>query len=514
MKIADALKYTQGGLLKEQANRFGDKPLYYFRDQKVSYQQFDKKTDIIARGLEKLGVEKSDRVGILLPNSHEILESYYGIWKSGGISVSINPMYTEREIEYIINNSEARYIITSDIFLPRIEAAKPNMSSLEGVIMVSREAIPDTIPYSQIAEGAERIGDKGITPDDAALILYTSGTTGNPKGAVLPQNGAIVTVGICADLGYYTEDDCSLIALPFFHGFAILAFLMNVAGGGKGQVIHERFDPEATLRDFGKYGVSVYVGVPTMYSSLLDTFDPSKHDVTSMRLGITGAAPVPPHVMRSIEEKFGMTIIELYGLTESCGAITIERLDRERRIGSCGHSLPGMEVKIVDENGNEVPHGEVGEIIMRGPTTMQGYWKMPEANAETLRNGWLHTKDMARRDEDGYYYITDRLSDMIITGGFNIYPKEIENVLYTHPAVLEASVIGVPDAVKGEIAKAYLVLKEGEKTTEDEFDTFCRQSLAAYKVPRIYEIRNEPLPKNQQGKILKRVLRNKLKSQT
>jgi long-chain acyl-CoA synthetase len=230
--------------------------------------------------------------------------------------------------------------------------------------------------------------------------------------------------------------------------------------------------------------------------------------VSRLRLGIVGAAPVPVHVMREIEAKFGMTIVEGFGQTESSGGCALERLDRERRPGSCGHPLPGLEVKIVDEDDNEVPRGQVGEIVMRGPITMKGYWNMDQATAETFRNGWLHTGDMGRMDEEGYLYIVDRLKDMIITGGFNIYPKEIEDVLYSHPAVLEATVIGVPDEARGELAKAYIVFKGGESASEEELDAFCRERLAAYKIPRLYEFRETPLPKNPQGKILKRVLRD------
>jgi len=511
MKMEDALKFTLGDLLKVGAERFPDKPLYYFKDQKVTYSEYHEKTDVIARGLEKIGVGKGDRVGILLPNCHEVLESYYGIWKSGGVSVSMNPMFTQREIEYVINDSGANYLITSSIFKDRVEAARPNMPSLKGVIMVSPEVVPDTIPYAEIGQGAERIDDRGINPIDPAQIMYTSGTTGKPKGAVLPHNGFIATVSAMTEAGYYTESDSTVCALPFFHAFAVLVFIANVVAAGDGVVIHERFDPEAVLRDIGKYGTTIYFGVPTMYSFMLDTFDPSRHDMSKLRLGITGAAPVPIHVMREIEEKFGIIIIEAYGQTESCGAITFEDLNRERRPGSCGHVLPGLEAKIVDENDKELPDGDVGEIIMkRGPTCMLGYWNMPEANEETFRNGWLHTGDMGRRDKDGYFYIVDRLKDMIITGGFNIYPKEIEDVLYAHPAVLEATVVGAPDQAKGELARAYVVFKEGQSATEEELEAFCRQKLAAYKIPRSYEVR-DTLPKNPQGKILKRVLRDELK---
>lgn len=510
MKMEEALKYTHGSLLKDRAERYGDKPIYYFNDLKVTYDEFHEKTDIVGRGLEKIDVEKGDRVAILLPNSHEVLESYYGIWKTGGISVSLNPMYTEREIEYIVNDSGAKYLITSDIFRDRVEAARPNLPSLENVIMVSPEAVPDTIPYAEIAGGSERIENKDVLPEDPSQIQYTSGTTGKPKGAILPNNGLISTDAIFTEAGYYLEDDSTLCALPFFHAFAVLVFVMNMTAAGSGVVIHERFDPEAVLQDFGKYGITIYFGVPTMYSFLLDAFDPSKHDVSKLRMGVAAAAPVPVHVMREIEEKFGMTILEGFGQTESCGVITIEDLTMERRPGSCGHALPELEVKIFDENDNELPHGKVGEIVMRrGPTCMKGYWNMPEANEEVFRNGWLHTGDMGRRDEEGYYYIIDRLKDMIITGGFNIYPKEIEDVLYSHPAVLEATVIGAPDAVKGELARAYIVLKEDQSATEEEFNEFCRQRLAAYKVPRSYAFRDS-LPKNPQGKILKRVLRDEL----
>jgi long-chain acyl-CoA synthetase len=511
--MEQALAYTQGGLLQERAERYGQKPFYFFKDQKVTFQEFHTKTDVIAKGLEKIGVGKGDRVGLLLPNCHEVLESYYGIWKSAGISVSLNPMYTEKEIEYVINDSGAKYLITSNLFRERVEAVRRSMPSLEGVIMVGSEVAPDTIPYAEIVSGSERIGDKGIKPDDAAQIMYTSGTTGKPKGAVLPHNGTIAAIAPGYDMGYYTEEDRTLCALPFFHLFAVLVFVSNLYAGGNGVVVHERFDPEAVLSDFGKYGITLYYGVPTMYSFMLDAYDPARHDVSKIRLGVVGAAPVPTPVMREIEEKFGMTILEGFGQTESSGGCALERMDRDRKEGSCGNPLPGLEVKIVDENDNELPRGEVGEIIMRGPIVMKGYWNRPEATAKTLRNGWLHTGDLGRMDEEGYLYIVDRLKDMIITGGFNIYPKEIEDVLYSHPAVLEATVVGIPDAAKGELAKAYIVLKEGEKVTADEFDAFCRQRLAAYKVPRSYEFK-DVLPKNPQGKILKRVLRDELKAES
>ncbi len=507
MNLEETLAYTHGGLLSERAQRCGDKPLYYFQDRKVGYHQFDLKTDIVAGGLERIGVEKGDRVGILLPNGHEVIESYYGIWKSGGISVSVNPMSTEREIEYVINNSGAKYLITSENFNPGVEAARPNMASLKGVIMVSPEAIPNTIPYAEIADGSERIGDKGIKPDDPAQIMYTSGTTGRPKGAVLPHNGLVATASMSTRAGYTNENDRTLCALPFFHIFAILVFVRNIYAAGNGVVIHERFDPEAVLQDFGKYGVTVFPGVPTMYSYLLAAYDPSRHDVSKLRLGSIGAAPAPVHVIRQCAETFGMTLIQAYGQTETCGSISFERLGKERRTGSCGHPLPGLELKIVDENGGEAPPGEVGEIAVRGPVVMKGYWKMPEADAEAFRDGWLHTGDLGRQDEDGYLYIAGRLKDLIITGGFNIYPKEIEEVLYAHPAVLEATVIGVTDAAKGELAKAYIVIKEGESVTEEELDAFCRRRLAAYKIPRLYEFM-DTLPKNPQGKILKRALRD------
>lgn len=513
MGIESALQLTHVSLLKKQAELYGDKPLYYFEDRKVEYNEFDHKTDIIAKGLEKIGVERGDRVGILLPNGNEVLESYYGIWKNGGISVSLNPMYTGKEIEYIINNAEAKYLITSDFFRSRLEAVRPNMPSLEGVIMVTPDPTPDSIPYADITSGSERIGDKGILPDHPAQIMYTSGTTGKPKGAVLPHNGVIAASSATPNLGYFGPDDSTVCALPLFHLFAVVVFASHLYAGGKGIIIHERFDAEAVLQDFGKYGTSIFFGVPTMYSFLLDSYDPLRHNVDKMRLGIVGAAPVPVHVMREIEKEFRMTIIEVFGQTESCGGGAIERLEMERKIGSCGIAIPGLELKIVDENDNELIPGELGEIVMRGPMQMKGYWNMPRANQETLRNGWLHSGDMGRMDEEGYVYIVDRLKDMIITSGFNVYPKEIEDVIYSHPAVLEATVVGAPDATKGELAKAFVVVKEGSSVTEEELNAFCRERLAAYKTPRIYEFRDS-LPKSPQGKILKRVLRDEMKTES
>lgn len=492
-----------GTLSKEKAAEHKDKTMFIFHGCEESYEAYHEKTSRMAAGLESLGLGKGDRVAIHFGNCMEIVESYFAVGKAGAISVPLNPMFTPREIKHVINNSEAKFLITSETFLPVIRELKHEMPSLDKVIVQGTQDDKDIVPYRKLyEEGNEKVDGLDVNPDSVAMILFTSGTTGTPKGAMLSHKGLIENAEVMVNTLGFLPSDRSLCVLPLYHLFATAFDLLQMMCAGASTVIIERFDAEKACQFIEKYKVSVIIAVPTIFSYLINYAGRKKYDLTSLRVGDTGGGPVPVALKIAFEKEVGMFLAESYGLTEASPVVCVERPERERRIGSCGLTLQGMETRVVNSAGEDVPTGEVGELIVKGPNVMKGYWKMPEETANTVREGWLYTGDLVRKDEDGYVYIVDRIKDMIICGGFNIYPKEIESVLYSHNAVLEAAVTGVTDEVKGEIPKAHIVLKSGEKVTEKEMSTFCRKNLAAYKVPRVIKF-VDSLPKTATGKIRK-----------
>ncbi len=498
-----------GLLIKEKAAKHKDKTLFIFKDQQVSYEAYQKKTSRMAAGLASYGLKKGDRVAVHFSNCLEIVESYFAVGKAGAISIPLNPMFTPREIKYVVNNSEAKFLITSEGFLPTLQSVRQEMPTLEKVIVQGTRDYPDTIPYRKLYEGVtKKVEGLDVDPDSVAMILYTSGTTGSPKGAMLTHDGLIENAEIMVNTLGFQPSDRSLCVLPLFHLFATAFDLLQMMCAGASTVIVERFDAEIACQVIEKYKASVLIAVPTIFIYLINHPGRKKYDLTSLRIGDTGGGPVPVDLKLAFEKEVGMFLAESYGLTEASPVVCVERPGQERRIGSCGLTLPGMETRVVEQEDKDVPPGEVGELIISGPNVMKGYWKMPEETAKTLRGGWLHTGDLVRKDQDGYVYVVDRVKDMIICGGFNIYPKEIELVLYSHPSVLEAAVIGLKDDVKGEMPKAVIVLKPGEKLTEKEMNEFCRKNLAAYKVPRIIEFADS-LPKTITGKIRKVDMREK-----
>jgi long-chain acyl-CoA synthetase len=491
---------TLGDLARRQAARWGDKPLFLHGDAGVSYGAYDERGDRLAGGLARLGLGRGDRVAALLPNGLEIVDTYLAVARRGAVTVPLNPMFTPREIEYAVNDSRARLFVTGARDAPRVLAIRDRLPSLAEVV-VAGERVAGTVPWAEVAAGAPA-APVAADPDDTAMILYTSGTTGNPKGAMLSHRGLLDNAAAVVQAVGFRETDRSLCVLPLFHLFAIAFDYLQMMTAGASTVIAERFDPGEALRLIERHRVSVLVGVPTMFIYLLRHPDRARRDLSSLRIGDTGGGPVPPALKVEYEREVGMVLLESYGLTEASPVVTIERPGSARREGTCGLTLPGMETKVVDADGQEVPAGEIGELLVRGPSVMKGYFEMPEATARAILDGWLHTGDLVRKDADGYVYMVDRLKHMIICGGYNIYPKEIENVLHEHPAVLECAVVGVPDPDKGELPKACIVLREGARATEDEIKGFCRSSLAAYKVPRLVEFLPS-LPRTATGKIRK-----------
>jgi len=489
-----------GTFARAQARRFGDTPLFLCGTTTITYRAYDARTDHVAGGLAALGVERGDRVALLLPNGLPIVEAYMAVAKLGAVSVPLNPMFTPREIEYVVNDSCAKVVVASPRDAARVQALASRLPSVRQVVVTDAEP-PGLVPFARL-HAARPAPPVPVDGDAIAMILYTSGTTGDPKGAMLSHAGLLDNARAVVEAVGFCASDRSLCVLPLFHLFAIAFDYLQMMTVGGSTVIVERFEAAEALRLIERHRVSVLIGVPTMFIYLLQHPNRPKHDLASLRLGDTGGGPVPSSLKAAYEREIGMVLLESYGLTEASPVVTIERPGLPRREGACGLTLPGMETRVVDAAGRDVEAGELGELLVRGPNVMKGYFNMPDATARTIVDGWLRTGDLVRKDADGYVYMVDRLKHMIICGGYNIYPKEVENVLHEHPGVLECAVVGVPDPVKGELPKACIVPRPGVAVTAAEIQTFCRASLAAYKVPRLVEFLDR-LPKTATGKIRK-----------
>jgi long-chain acyl-CoA synthetase len=493
-------------LIKTQAERFGKKALLRFRDEVVSYIDFDEKTGRMARGFQELGIEKGDRVAIMFQNCLEVVESYFAIWKTGAWAVPVNPVFTPHETEYVLTDSGAKMIVVGEEQYPRIETIKGKVPSLETVVLNSDTPAAQAIAYHSLAKESQKVQPVDIGPDDVCQIMYTSGTEGRPKGVMTTQGGYTDNAFIRSSILELDERDSTLISLPMFHMFAVSTLLNFVTVGGT-VIITERFQTEEVLDLIHKTRITFFTGVPTMYSYILDHPKIDQYDLSSLRLCIIAGGNVNYQVVEEFEKRFGCLFIESMGQTELSPLAMINPPHRnKRRLGSCGLTACNILTRLVDENDNDVPLGETGELVVKSPCVMKGYYNMPEANKQAFRGGWLHTGDLLRQDNEGYYYFVDRKKDMIVTAGYNIYAKELENALLNHPAVLEAAVIAVPDEVKGQLAKALIVKKEEISLTEEELERHARKYLAPYKVPRIIEF-VESLPHTPQGKIAKGILR-------
>lgn len=522
-------------MLRNASHNYPKSPALIFGGNRITYQELDHLVDRFTSALFKLGIRKGDRIALLLPNCPQMVIAYYSIFRLGAIAVPANPMYQEREIAYQIENAGAETLITLDLLYPRISAVK-DQTSLKSVVITSiKEYLPPLkkmlYPLLQVrgdhrvrlekgtgifnfkdlmAGGSSDPPSVAISPEDTAILQYSGGTTGISKGAVLTHNNIISnTVQICA--WYYIirkGEEVILSILPLFHTYGI-AVCMNLSiSTGSCMVLVPRFVPKDILKDIQNYRVTFFPGIPGIYAALNIYKDIKKWDLSSVNYCVSGSAPLPITVMEEFEKLTGGVILEGYGLTEASPATHSNPIHRERKAGSIGLPLADTDCKIVDiEDGErEVPLGESGELCIKGPQIMKGYWNMPSETDLTLRDGWLYTGDIARIDEDGYFYIIDRKKDMIISEGFNIYPNEIDEVVLQHPKILDAAAVGVPDKLRGERIVLYVVLKEGEVARQDEILGFCREHLAKYKVPKKVEFREE-LPKTPVGKVLRRVLR-------
>lgn len=537
-EVSQTMEYDKRPLhefLEESASRFPDKEAVHFMGTELTFQQISDSAKKFASYLQSLGLEKGDRVAIMLPNTPQSVIAYYGAMLGGGIVVQTNPLYTERELEYQMKDSGAKFIVCLDILLPRASTVKPE-TDLEHIIVTG---IKDYLPFPKnliypfiqkreynMVVKPEHSGDTHVwtkvmeeastdyTPvevdpeEDVALLQYTGGTTGYPKGVMLTHYNLVSNTQMCSNWLYKTEyaKEVILGILPFFHVYGMTTVMNLTIMQAQKMILIPKFDVDTVLKAIHKQRPTMFPGAPTIYIGLLNHPKLTKYDLSSVEACISGSAPLPSEVQQRFEEVTGGRLVEGYGLTETSPVTHANLVWEERRSGTIGLPWPDTNAKIVDaESMEEMPVGEVGEIAVKGPQVMKGYWNREEDTAKTLKDGWLLTGDMGKMDEDGYFYVVDRKKDMIIAGGFNIYPREVEEVLYEHEAIQEAVVAGVPDPYRGETVKAYIVLKDGYDVTEKELNTYCRENLAAFKVPRLYEFRTE-LPKTAVGKILRRKL--------
>jgi long-chain acyl-CoA synthetase len=492
--------------LKIRAVKYKDRPLLFGPEapRGISYQTFDGLTDRIASGLERMGLSAGDHIAVLHPNSVQTLMAYYGIIKAGGVVIPVSPIYTPREITYILNNSKAKALILHESFVPTLEEIKEQTPGVKlFIVRRGAEGLEKAVARHLRSDLSQPI-EKFFQPDDPAFIFYTSGTTGSPKGVILSHgNFCFGGPNVAQNYGL-REDDCTIAVLPLVHVFCVASPFFGSLSSGGSLVVLERFQNEKVFEAIEDFRVTWFPGVPTMFTYLLNGIKETRKTVSSLRMGLSGGASLPVEVLRQWEESFKAEIIEVYGLTESTGLVTGNPVYGIRKPGSIGITVSGVEARVVDKQGEELPDGEIGELIFKGPNATKGYFNLPEETAEKIRKGWVHTGDHARRDEEGYFYIVGREKELIICGGYNIYPREIEEVLHGYPGVNEAAVIGIPDKSKGEVPKAFVSFQKGFQVEEKALLAYCKKNLAPYKIPRITFL--EELPKNITGKIMKKEL--------
>ncbi len=530
--------------LEESASKYPDKPCTIFKGAEISYKEMNEITDRMAAALADMGVKKGDRVGIFMPNTPQFVMAYFGILKAGGVVVATNPLYTPSEIEHQASDAGIEVMFVMTNFYKTIKAAQPNTKIKKLIVTNIKEALPPVLrllfTITKEKEGGHRIeeplpeGDVwmqdliakyqpsdrpqlDIGPDDTALFQYSGGTTGVSKGAIATHYNVVSGSLQIKEWNVNIEEgnEIVLMAIPLFHVYGAVAGMhFGMACGASLVMIPNARDLKDVLENIKKYRPTIFPGVPTLYNALNNHPDviSGKYDLSSIKSCISGSAPLMRETKERFEELSGGKVFEGFGLSEAPTATHCNPLLGENRTGSIGLPLPDVDAKIIslDDGETELPVGEVGELVVNSPNMMKGYHNMPTETANTLRKlkdgkTWLFTGDIARMDEDGYFYIVDRKKEVIKPGGFQVWPREVEEVLTLHPKVMEAGVAGIPDPYRGETVKAWIVLKPGETATEDELKAFCKEKLAAYKVPTHYEFRDE-LPKTTVGKILRREL--------
>lgn len=515
-------------LVESSAQDYPDQVAVIFNDRKITYAQLNAAANMFANGLVKLGVQKGDKVALMMPNLPFFPIAYFGILKAGATVVPFNVLFTAREVAYHLRDSDAVALVGFAGFFEPAYAGFKQVETCRNLIVANADP---TQPFSHedaavidfnrfLGLGGSPVFDTVQTnADDTAVILYTSGTTGNPKGAQLTHSNMVMNADICLDLLEAKPGEVALVTLPLFHSFGQSVLMNGCFMGGAAITLLPRFTPDAAFGIMQRDGVTIFAGVPTMYWALFsyphaeEQFDMPKI-ASTLHTAVSGGSALPVELLRNFEARFNVPILEGYGLSETSPVASFNLRRKPRKPGSIGIPIWGVQMALVDENDNFIPKptaadefSAVGEIVVRGHNVMKGYYKKPEATAEAMRHDWFHTGDLAKMDSDGYFFIVDRKKEMILRGGFNVYPREIEEFLMTNPKVSLVAVKGVPDDKLGEEVKAYIVLKAGQSATAEEIMEFAKTGLAAYKYPRFIEFRSE-LPMTATGKILKRELKD------
>ncbi|MEZ5040137.1 MAG: long-chain fatty acid--CoA ligase [Saprospiraceae bacterium] len=507
-------------ILEDSARRYPTKDAFVFMDTRMTFAQINGAANQVANGLIAAGIQPGDKIGLSCFNLPYFPIVFFGILKAGGVVVPLSVLLKKDEIAYHLQDSDAKayFCFVGSPDLPMGQMGYEGFQEAphcEHFFMITpKPTDPSPIAGTKtlgslMAGQAPTLETAGTGAEDTAVIIYTSGTTGRPKGAELTHSNLLLNGILSADLMGARPADIQLIVLPLFHIFALTVLMIAGVYRGTESILLPRFDAETVFGLLQKHKVTIFAGVPTMYWGLVN-YKEDKFDYeaisANLRICASGGASLPIQVMNDFEARFKVPIIEGYGMSEGSPVVTFNQLNIGRKPGSIGTPVWGVEVKVVDENDQEVPVGEKGELLYRGHNVMKGYYKRPEANAETLRGGWMHSGDVAIKDEDGYFFIVDRTKDMIIRGGLNVYPREVEEVMMKHEAISLVAVIGVPDDQFGEEVKACVVLKEGKSITAEEIISWTRDHIASYKYPRMVEIM-DALPMTATGKILKKELR-------
>jgi long-chain acyl-CoA synthetase len=499
MFIADRLRNTSEAYPKRIITSFNGK--------EISYGDFYRKAENLARYFQDLGFVKDDNLAFCLMNSDSFLICYYACHIGGFTALPINTKLTAPEVEYILSHSEAKGIIYDERLAEVVDLLEGKLPALQHKMSINNE-------FTSIIDGEHRQAEtREAFEEDTAVVFYTSGTTGHPKGVMLTNKNVAAIAEIWSESMEMDQNDRMHIVAPLFHCAASHVFSIPIIYKGGMVIIEETFSPESTIRTMEQQRATIFFGVPAMYSILLNTPSLGKADLSNLRLFCYGAAPMPYELVKKVKAIFpDVKVQNLYGQTEnSPGATTLKDRHALSKIGSVGEPLPQTEVKVMDEFGKPLPMGQVGEIAVKGPQVMKGYLKNDEETSRTIKNGWMYSGDLGRFDEDGLLYIVDRKKDMIIRGGENVYPLEVEEVLYAITEVLEAAVVGIPHEVYGEVVKAFIVLKEGHSLTEQTVLKICKSKLASFKIPAVIEFL-DTLPRNASGKVLKTVLREPVKA--
>ncbi len=509
-------------ILEIAARRYPAVTAGIFEDRCLTYSALRESAHRFANALVGLGVRPGDRVALMVPNRPEFTAAYFGILASGAVVVPLNTLFVGEEVAYHLQDSEAVVLVAWEGLADVARAGLAGAETCRQLVIITAEPAADVGDahsfHGLLAAAVPRADLVQTMPDDTAVILYTSGTTGRPKGAELTHFNLYSNAQWSAERSQSVLPDrplflgpghVALMALPLFHSFGQTCVQNTFLMHGGALVYLQRWDADKALRLMAEHGVTSFAGVPTMYFSLLHSPAADRCRPDRLKYCMSGGAPMPIEVMAEFEERFGGHVQEGYGLSETSPVATFHTPEFPRKVGSVGKAIEGCDIRIVDDLDRPLPAGELGEVVMRGWNIMKGYYRRPEATAEALRGGWFHSGDLGRLDEEEYLYIVDRKKDMILRGGFNVYPRELEEILYAHPAVREAAVVGVPDPEHGEEIAAVVALREGESLTVEGLVAYCRQRMAAYKYPRIVEFRDD-LPKGATGKILKRELRAEL----